>query len=308
MESSDTHDSPPQGSYFDFDIRQPLSGKPALFVRDEVATRSAYENEDAVQLQAPGASAPAIWVRDGEVAALRTRYPGTPLYGFWQAALFNSAVDLHRPLHIAYTGHERGLYLLCAEGKAVQSGSFSANQVLDSSEPVSAAHVLDPGDALRWRAPPIQARTMQEIVAQQERQRRNSLLRLVGGAAAILALTVGLNVVLSGIASTRAADIARASGLKTADQLKLDRLRVITNHGRFPDARSLLLLDRVTSVLYSVNDFRADISEKDLQGDYVRVVTALPFRNPGFPVNIALRQDGLYDVAVPITVTKEAAP
>lgn len=287
-------------TYFNFDEPLRLSDRQAILLADEVAQISKYEAMDAVLLYPARPTAAPIWLRDAEISASRSRYPSVPLLGFWQTALFNGAVDTHLPLHVAYTSPDSGIYLECEDGKAVRSGRFASNYIQDATVPLENAAVIELATVARWRISPVHARTLDELTRQRQRKERLGLFQLLAASAGVIVGAVIVNMMLSAIAQSRANDIGRYSTSKTMDQGKLDLIAKTINNHRFPDSKSLVLVDRFSSLYYSSNEVDADLTKEDLVGDQVIVVAALPFRTIGFASKIAQRQDGMYDVVIPL--------
>lgn len=230
------------------------------------------------------------------------------LFGFWQTALHNNAVNLAVPLTIAPfsdSDDRSGLFIIVENGAVIHSGLYNGRYIPNAPVDISRAARLEINQELlrKWRIPSPEARTTVEIAKQESDRRSQRTLRMIGSAGISLALAcVTYYLIDIDVARRQAEFNSTSSQAQTSEgqtkALKINKLSA----DRYPDGETVLSLYAILQLAYATDGLQ--LNWDDFNKPEFISFTAIASR-PLYPLNFqhtrVIQPDGTYLYSWPRT-------
>lgn len=283
-----------------------VRGRRILVMADEVAAQTKFQ--DSLLLEPSNSAHEFIWVREDALAELRRQHGAVPVYGLWQTLLASRAVDLTARLSLFEDGVDRGSYLICENGRAIESGRYVANQIPVSTGARYSEGVLVSLDPAHLVLPKVTAKVTSEIIAVKRRA------NVLAGAASVIGIAISagagflVDQYLSNKAERRDKEIARLNTETVRLQSQVDILK--TQVYEFdPSVRDSMVvaLSRFAEVTEQVNSSFTYVPNKEpsnvIELELPTVPEGLSFpieaaAQPGARPKIRLSADGISDASL----------
>lgn len=185
----------------------------------------------------------------------------TSVFGFWNTALHNHAVDLLSPLTVVPTGQFTGLYLRTVNGEVVDTGSYVGGYVPGAETPLESATILTltPATLRSWKLPSTPALTSIEIVQHRQALRRNRIYKFCATGVAAIVLAIAIYVQYASTATARQTELnmltaqqnAILTEVTTSKKLKL-------SPDLYPDVTTVLGLFAAQQLYYGTQGLFVD--------------------------------------------------
>lgn len=276
-----------------------VGGHQVLFLVDEYGADHTFN--DGVQLTPQTPKAAASFVSDAEVERARERIDGTApaepeapasasdqppppksklaflkpkksakipsnvkLYGLWQTAIHNHAVNFASPLTIVPFSDDdesSGLFLICEAGVVVHSGLYRGRYIPNAPVALSQATRLEitPEILRRWRVPPVQARTTVQIARDISSRKSSRVLRIVFMSMGSLVVSCVVYYLISVDAEKRTNQMTQATSAASLAEtnIKTTKLNKLTPD-RYPDGLTVLSSFSVLQLIYATSGLTID--------------------------------------------------
>lgn len=258
---------------------QNIGGQSAVVIYDEIGESSSFE--DGLILQPMTAQHEHLWVREDVVRQSKTQFGGKPIYGLWQVLLSSGLIDLNHPVSVWRETEESGAFVYCEEGRALYSGRYTLNELpADVGFPFEEAKTVAlPRSGKGLKTPKASAQLVEDL----NRQRRNRMVRLVGGTTAVCGVFIIAAVVvdmgaqsahdsaMKELESVRAEtnQLRAAESAIIANANPIDEREVMRNRAIF--SRAAELVERAPGLVLRQAPFDADTWAAEITGPPMRL-------------------------------------
>ncbi len=155
-----------------------ISGREVILIRDYLNTPPTVG--DYTQVQERTAKKPAVYVLDEDIVAMRSSYPGVPIYGFWQLIAANNLINDSYSLQVVYESDKTGFFVyLDDSGQVIETGEFLDGLFVGSDSvvgmlPADAVHI--DVDVSLLKLPSAQCFSANEIRKKLSKAKRQKIL------------------------------------------------------------------------------------------------------------------------------------
>ncbi len=206
-----------------------IAGKSVYLVPDIVNAEQPHNaqlDDDIVLLEHESDIHSNIWVMESTLRSIREQYPDFDVFGLWQTLIASGVAKNDVPLQLIKEDEDSGYYLICENGKAIDSGKYQSNTIFNAN------YNFNDGVEILFSSLDLKLAENKALLIK-EKAKINSLLKrktwiFRGGATAvIIVISVGVNFYLDYVHKEKVAEIRQLMSDVELAKEKLQALRKV---------------------------------------------------------------------------------